>query len=209
MKKQQQSRIKVGIIGEHPNNDALALLYLLRSVASEQVEFVVMQKNNRGSQLDSMKFFRTLRAEFNAENPQHIIIVRDLDGLLSETIKVAQLDKWFEKANKEIQRCGIFYLAIYEMEALILSDVENLNQYFNLNLTSIGDPIYIEKPKEVLQKMTEKTQKGKYTENSAPKIFQTLVFKNVYKHHKGERSFQVFADKLADKKLISGFMTTH
>jgi len=93
MRRQKQAKIKVGIIGEHPNNDALALLHLLRLVASEHVEFVVMQKNNRGSQLDSMKFFRTLRAEFKAENPQHIIILRDLDGLLAETGKVVRLDQ--------------------------------------------------------------------------------------------------------------------
>jgi len=203
MRRQKQAKIKVGIIGEHPNNDALALLHLLRLVASEHVEFVVMQKNNRGSQLDSMKFFRTLRAEFKAENPQHIIILRDLDGLLAETGKVVRLDQWFEKANKEIQNCGIFYLAIYEMEALILSDIDNFNQYFNLKTKPIGDPLFIEKPKEFLQKLTEKTKKGKYSENDAPKIFQSLSFFNIYKYHKGKRSFQCFADDLEIKGLIS------
>ena len=200
--KQQVRNIRVGIVGEHPNNDALALSHLLKSVAHENVDFIVLQKNNRGSHLDSMKFFRTLRAEFRSENPHFIILVRDLDGLTSSLDKITERDSWFVKANKEINNCDIFFLVIYEMEALILADIDNFNKYYKLKVKPIGNPTSLEKPKEYLQKLTEKTQKGKYEENDAPKIIQSLNFKTIYSTHNGERSFQHFADELIKKNLI-------
>jgi hypothetical protein len=51
--------------------------------------------------------------------------------------------------------------------------------------------------------LTEKTKRGKYTESDAPSIFKELVFKSVYKNHKGERSFQTFADELKEKQIIT------
>jgi hypothetical protein len=41
--KHPPKKIKIGIVGEHPNNDALALSNLLRTVALEGVQFAVMQ----------------------------------------------------------------------------------------------------------------------------------------------------------------------
>jgi Domain of unknown function (DUF4276) len=200
--KHPPKKIKIGIVGEDPNNDALALSHLLRTVVLEGVQFAVMQKNIRGSQLDSVKFLKTLKAEFKAEQPKHIIFVRDLDALLSDSSQVSTRDAWFARANEQVQNCGIFFLAIYEMEALILADIDNLNKYYRLKIKDINHPMAIEKPKEVLQKLTENTQKGRYRENDAPKIFQALAFETVYKHHKGTRSFQYFADELSQKHLI-------
>ena len=62
--------------------------------------------------------------------------------------------------------------------------------------------VMFDEEKRGCKKLTEKTQKGKYTENEAPKIFQTLDFKTVYNNHKGERSFQAFANELIEKKLL-------
>lgn len=195
-----KNRIKVGIVGENIKNDSEALQTLLKSVAAEDVEFTVYPKRFDGGQLDGDKFFRTLEAE--SLFLDWIILVRDLDGLISDTKKLEIKDLWFNKANKRANNKGIFFLAIYEMEALILSDIQKLNEYYDLKLKPVGDPMNKKDPKEYLMKETAKTQKGKYEPKHAPKIFQILDFKTIYKNHKGERSFQAFADELKNKKLV-------
>lgn len=193
-------KIKVGIVGEHPKNDSESLKILLSNVVEKNVQLSVYPKKFSGGQLDGDKFFRTLETE--AAFLDWVILVRDLDGLASDISKVQEKEKWFEKANKISKRKGIFFLAIYEMEALILSDIDSFNNYFGLNVKAIGNPLFKEKPKEYLEQLTEKTQKGKYDENHASKIFKDLNIKNIYENHKGERSFHSFANELKEKNLI-------
>lgn len=193
-------KIKVAIIGEHPDNDALALSYLLEKVAKNDVEFYFPLSKYRGSDLDSKSFRNDLRAEFRAEMPEHIILVRDLDGFLSDEGKLHLRDEWFRKANLEIQEKGIFFLAIYEMESLILADIQGFNKYYKLKEKPVSNPMM--KKKEDVKKLTDKTQKGKYEEKHASNIFQTLDFQAVYDNHKGERSFQAFAKELVEKQIL-------
>jgi hypothetical protein len=202
MKKLNQQKIKIGIVGEHPDNDALALSYLLKNVAQADVEFIILLKNYRGSNLDSKSFVQDLKADFRRKEPQFIILLRDLDALLSDHEQLAKRDAWVKKANNAIDQKGIPFIVIYEMEALILSDIDTFNDYYKLQRKSVGDPKMMEDPKGKLKNWTEKTQKGKYTESDAVKIFPLLNFRTVYDNHKGKRSFQTFADELVNKKLI-------
>jgi hypothetical protein len=202
MKKNTKSnKIKVGIVGEHPQNDAEALQLLLNSVAKTNVELSVKMDKFRGGQLDGEKFFRSLAAE--AQFLDWIILVRDLDGLLSESKKLSVKDLWFQKANKCADKKGIFFLVIYEMEALILADIDAFNDYYDLKTNPIGDSKSKTESKEILKKLTAKTKKGKYQEEHALDIFKNLKFQTVYKNHKGERSFQSFADELKEKQIIA------
>jgi hypothetical protein len=190
----------VGIVGEHPQNDAQALQILLNSVAETNVEFSIRMDKFRGGQLDGDKFFRSLAVE--ADSLDWIILVRDLDGLLSESKKLNIKDLWFQKANKSAAKKGIFFLVIYEMEALILADINAFNAYYDLKANPVNEPKLKTEPKEILGKLTAKIQKGKYKEEHALDIFKNLNFKTVYKNHKGDRSFQTFADELKDKNII-------
>lgn len=200
-KSTKSNKIKVGIVGEHPQNDAEALQILLNSVAGTNVEFSVKMDKFRGGQLDGDKFFRSLAVE--AEYLDWMIFVRDLDGLLSESKKLIIKDLWFQKVNKNVDKKGIFFLVIYEMEALILADINGFNDYYDLKTQPVGDTKSKIEPKEILKKLTVKTQKGEYQEKHALDIFKKLTFQTVYKNHKGERSFQTFADELKNKKIIA------
>ncbi len=83
------------------------------------------------------------------------------------------------------------------MSLLSYTDITNqLSPFIKINFN------LPENPKELLEKLTFKTQKGKYDENDAVKIFQILDFNTIYKTHKGEYSFQSFADELKAKSLI-------
>ena len=196
----QLTKTKIAIISEHPDNDGLALSYLLKNVAKSDVEFYFPLDKYRGSDLDSKSFRNDLRAEFRAETPKYIILVRDLDGFPSDENKLTQRDEWFRKANLEIQDKGIFFLAIYEMESLILADIPNFNKYYKLKEKPVGNPMM--KKKEDVKELTRHTQKGKYEEKNAVDIFKTLNFNTIYDNHKGERSFQAFADELVAKNIL-------
>jgi hypothetical protein len=200
----RSSKIKIGVLGEHPSNDSEALCHLLRPLATENVQFVVILKKLRGSQFDNEQtFLKALKSEFLGEDFHHIILIRDLDGLLSEKPKIKMRDTWFNNANKFIENKGIFFLAIAEMEALILADIETFNKMYGLSIKPIGNPMMVSEPKEDLQRFSDKSKRGKYAENNAPDIFKTLNFRTIYKNHKGERSFQTFADELKDKRIIN------
>jgi len=202
--KRLKDKIKIGIVGENPDNDAKPLAILLKKAAQENVIFTTLLKNLKGSHLDNEgKFHRMLHEELANEKPQHIILMRDLDGLPDETEKIKQKEDWFQKANQAINGCGIFFLAIYELEALLLSDLPNLNLYYKMAVKDSRNPLFIEKPKEKLQGYTAKTQKGKYGENDASGIAEQLDFHTIYKNHKGERSFQSFVDQLIELRLVS------
>jgi hypothetical protein len=200
--KQKIVKIKIGIVGEHPENDAFAMSLLLKPVLTEGVFFSILQRNKRGSSLDSQRYAYELAAEFENEEVQHLIVIRDLDGFISQTDLVKKKEEWFDKINSKVNGKGIFFLAIYEMEALILADIESLNKYYKLKEKPLGNPMSKTNAKEFLQQLTAKTQKGKYSESDSPKIFENLIFANVYKNHKGDRSFQTFANNLFDKEII-------
>jgi Domain of unknown function (DUF4276) len=194
-------KIKVGIVGEHPQNDSEALRLFLTPLANEGVQFKIVLKNFEGSHLDGDKFVRALVTE--SRDLDYIILVRDLDGLLSEIEKIKKRNAWFNAANNRIFNKGIFFLAIYEMEALILSDVTVLNKIYGLTMKPVGNPMMIADSKGHLKRVTDKSKKGKYDVNHALDIFKSLNFKTVYDTHKGERSFQSFADELKDKNIIN------
>ena len=190
-------------MGEHPSNDSESLCHLLRPLACDNVQFKVILTKLRGSQLDNERMFlNSLESEFLSENLNYVILIRDLDGILSEKEKVILRDKWFNRANKTIENKGIFFLAIAEMEALILADIDKVNELYKLKLKHINNPMTEKDPKKKLMQLTDKTKRGKYTKSDAPSIFKELDFQTVYKNHKGDRSFQAFADELKDKNII-------
>jgi hypothetical protein len=207
----KQQKIKIGIMGEHPQNDSDALRHLLEQRRCDDIQFKIILKNLNGSDFDdeqnggaSKKFLKLLKMEFDKENLAKAILVRDADEVISDSIlqKKHKRDKWFKQANQTIDEKGILFLAVYEMEALILADIDTFNDMYNLAAKAIGNPMKIEDPKAVLKKLSAKAKRGVYKEQDAPEIFKRLNFKTVYKKHQGERSFQSFADELKMQKII-------
>ena len=194
------SKIKVCIIGENRDNDAKPLQILLKNIVRPEIELSLYPKNFEGGQLEGAKFFRLLSVE--ADSFDYIIVMRDLDALITETDKIRERTEWFEKVNKQTDKKGIFFLVIYELEALILSDIAAVNSYFGLKLKALKNPLYQERPKEKLERDTLKSRKGKYRESDAPKLFEIINWQVVYQNHQGKYSFQQFINELAQKKLI-------
>jgi hypothetical protein len=87
---------------------------------------------------------------------------------------------WFEKLNNEFGN-GIFLLNIYELEALMLADIQTFNLHYKSKINFNGNPMMQEKPKEFLMAKTEYCQK-KYVVSHAPNVFEKLDFETVYKN---------------------------
>ena len=196
--KNKQKRLKIAILGEHPDNDAEAFRTLLEKRPYPNAQFDIPIRNLRGGQLDvPAAVIRQIKNVKREKSIDKFIIVRDLDGILSERDKVKNRDEWFQKVNKGIDESGIFYLAIAETEALLLSDIETINKKYGTKLPQHANPISIPDPKKELKTKTEKS-KSPYEPKHCGDIMKEIDFQKVLKNHKGERSFQAFISDLDD-----------
>lgn len=120
-------KIKIGIIGEDPN-DTISVKNIL-SKKYENINFIPLLKNITGGQLDSLnKVNRMLEIEYKTEKCKYLIVVRDLDAFENDIDKLKTKNDWF---NKIIIENKLFLLCIYEIEALILADIETFNKIYN------------------------------------------------------------------------------
>jgi len=115
------------------------------------------------------------------EHFNQIIYIRDLDGFSSESEKRRRLDNWFAALNKEFGENGIFLLNIWELEALILSDIETFNQLYKISHKFSKDPTMQDKPKEELKRLTKRGPK-KFHEAHCPEVFKHLNIDTVEKN---------------------------
>ncbi len=198
---------KVGIIGEHPQNDAEAMIALLERYKQDNVCFELIDvKNFRGSAMLNHTFAGVLASQIYGEDFDHLIVLCDLDFKKDkhkrENDKIKDRDKWFIKVNKAINGIGVFFLIIYELEALMLCDLDTLCQFFQREFAFDGKPIEEKDPKGILQSATQKTNVKKYEERDAKAIFKKLNFEKIYQNHQGKRSFQTFANELKAHEII-------
>jgi hypothetical protein len=179
--------------------------------AKESIEFKVILKNLYGSDFDdeqnggaAKKFLRLLKKEVELEELAYVIFLRDADEKVNEDILnfLHKKDAWFEQANEDIEQKGIFFLIIAELEALMISDIENVNKFFKTQIAYSKNPLHEDKPKEFLKQKTEKAKRGRYEEKDATMLLKSLDFYKIYQQHQGKRSFQTFADELKKANII-------
>ena len=194
--KNKQKRLKIAILGEHPDNDSEAFRTLLEKRPYPSTQFDIPIRNLRGGQLDvPAAVIRQIKNVKREKSIDKFIIVRDLDGILSESDKVKSRDDWFQKLNQGIDGNGIFYLAIAETEALLLSDIETINKKYGTKLSQHANPIKIADPKKELKTKIEKS-KSPYEPKHCGDIMKEINFQKVLNNHKGYRSFRAFISDL-------------
>jgi hypothetical protein len=184
-------KIKIAILGEHPRNDADAFTILLKKKYDEKISFKTILKNLSGDMLENQTMlFGSLEIELLDESYDYILCIRDLDALQSNTDAITKRASWFSNLNDKIDNKGIFFLAIYEMEALILADIETFNRFYNVTYVLDKEPIEYERPKEFLK------EQSKYKQSHCSKIFEVADFEKIYQNHVGKYSFQEFINRL-------------
>jgi hypothetical protein len=187
--------IKVGLVGEDPN-DTLSIKNLLEKRYKRKVQFKSFTRTGTGYGLDSDKTKKNIPVEFEEKKCDFVIFIRDLDAFESQKSKVQKRINWFNELNVLVKNKGILLLNIWELEALILSDIEAFNKFFRINYKFNSDPMAQKEPKEILKKITSKSNK-QFKESHCPELFKKL---NIDKVEANCRCFKDFIQAF-DKKL--------
>ena len=116
--------------------------------------------------------------------------MRDLDN----EAKRIKRNQWFDTIQKGTSANNIFYLAVMELEALILADIDTFNKIYGIKGQYTKNSKFETDPKQVLKDKTAQA-KRKYHPNDALEIFSKLNFDIVRKKHNGDDSFQAFIEK--------------
>lgn len=162
--------MRIGLVGEAPN-DTQSIKYLLEKKYSSEFEFFFMLERMNGSKLDAQKTKRFLRIEYERNNPDIVVFTRDLDSVLPNKKMLAERKLYFSESNSVVDKKGVYLLHIYEIEALILSDIAVFNRIYNCHLSSVAEPMSIEEPKEYLRE-----RERNYNESHNPDIFKNIRF---------------------------------
>ena len=191
----------IGLVGESPH-DTRAIRNLLRQrypstrFRIEELISNVDAEQLRGSLLDEPKgkFRHILRKEYEFRKPTCSIFIRDLDALKTDRKALGDKRKLFTKFKSIVDKKAIFLLNIYEIEALILSDIEAYNLYMKTEVPPVSNPMLQVKPKEYLQ------DHSKYIEARSPKILERLRIDTVISNCQYFSQFIKDLDKKLDSK---------
>jgi len=165
---------RIGLIGEDPN-DTLSIRNLLWQKYPGVFQFKQLIRNKKGSQLNNTRTEVALKIEFEDYKPDHVIFIRDADALPTEKEKIDKIIAWFEKLNKTVKQKGILLINIYELEALILADIESFNRLYATSIQYSKNCMHQKEPKEFLMQKTAKNRKV-YSESDCPNIFEHLKY---------------------------------
>ncbi len=163
--------MKIGLIGEAPNDTQSIKNLLEKKYSSEKYIFVFMLNNINGDKLGWQKVKGLLRKEYQSQKPDFLIFIRDLDSILPNKIKRKEKKEYFTEFNSVVNKKGIFLLHIYEIEALILTDVALFNKEYGADLQEFEYVMKVSEPKEYLKKASKK-----YNESHNPEIFKLIDF---------------------------------
>lgn len=182
--------IRIGIIGENYQNDACAFKAFLTPQYKGKVEFIPLGKTLNGKIFASKKIIETIPPLVRDKDLDAVLLMCDLDN---ESKKVER-NQWFSTIQKNVNFKTIFFLAVMELEALILADLDTFNNIYGIKGQYTKNPKFESDAKQVLKDRTAKA-KRKYDENHATEIFTKLRFDIVRKNHSGNDSFQAFIER--------------
>ncbi|WP_286860221.1 MULTISPECIES: hypothetical protein [Sphingobacterium] len=133
----------------------------------------------KGSQLESAKFFKQVGLETEGGKFDLLICIRDLDAFKSESKKVDERRRWYQKIQQSANSCeATLLLNIWELEAMLFADLDLFNKMYGTNLSYTKDPSNIKEPKDKLKSETRKA-KRKYVESDSRELFGELNFNKV------------------------------
>jgi neutral trehalase len=165
---------RIGIISENYQNDTCAFKAFLTPQYEGKIEFVPLYKG-QDSAPPINKVIRTMPGDISKYKLDAVLCMRDLDKEAERVIK----NQWYKSIQKGIAIKSIFFLAVMELEALILSDIEKFNDFYGIKGNYDKDPKLEEKPKEHLKARTEKPKAKKQKSNTIKTIVSTFLHNSV------------------------------
>ena len=127
----------------------------------------------KGYHLDNKKNCNNIVISLKKDLYDLVIYIRDLDSHEGDSIAKKNKIDWFNDLSNRSKLPSIFLLNIYELEALMLSDINNFNNIFNSKINFTGDPSMKKDPKEFLIEKTKKCKRT-YKESDTEEIFKKL-----------------------------------
>lgn len=176
---------KIGLIGEDPSDTAAIRNLLLKKY---DYDFIPLLKNQTGDNLETAKTKRMLSVELERRKLDLLIFIRDLDALESDEVQISKRYDWFNRFKSYFNGPSVFLLNIYELEALILSDIASFNNAYKTAINFRGNPMMQKEPKEFLISRTDKLRR-KYRESDAPELFRQLDIDIILKKCRYFREF--------------------
>ncbi|MEQ9300346.1 MAG: DUF4276 family protein [Cyclobacteriaceae bacterium] len=170
--------MKIGLVGEHPNDSDCIENLLSRYYDHEYFKLI---RQVTGSQLDeknNTKLKRQIRLEYEWEKPTVVIFIRDLDATRQSSDyqqKRNFRNQYFADFRSVVDGKALFLLHIYELEALLLADLDTVNDQLGTQITIDVAPEEVVEPKEWLEEATEK----KYNSSKNPRLFKELDLKRL------------------------------
>lgn len=169
--------IRVGIVGEDKqDHDYTAIKALLEKQYGGLIQCIQLGRRIEGDQLAARneKAIKVLGTEFEAERPDIVVYSRDLDALPTDAAKKKKRQQEFDHFNaKAFSRCGLLLLHIFELEALIMADIEAFNKRYNVKYRPAqADAMRIENPKGKLKAATN----HRYHESHAAPILKAADY---------------------------------
>ncbi len=163
----------VGLVGEYPTDTGAVGNLLSKEYPGTYKSFL---RGIHGSQLDARAaggLKRILRREFEVEKPDLVLFVRDLDAVKGMPEYAANMKfrkSNFSAFNRIVDKRGLLLLNIYELEALILADLEVFRAMYEVKVEITDRPQDIPDPKGLLQHAA----KGRYNQSHNAEIFKQL-----------------------------------
>lgn len=188
--------MKIGLVGEAPTDTRAVHNLLKKKYNTEDFSFFSLLKRINGCQLENQKTKRLLRLEYEKTNPDIIIFIRDLDAIQSDRQQILKRKLYFRDFNSVVDRKGCFLLHIFEIEAMILADIDAFNKKYSTNIIVDFDVMDKEDPKGFLLKNCKS-----YTVCSNDEIFDLLDFETLKENCLYFARFIKDFDKLLEKKI--------
>lgn len=178
---------RIGLAGENPNDGDAIKNLLVRCGFGHT--YKIIGKNIRGDQLDTPKFRRILNVELSFHKLDAIILIRDLDSIKNDKIKINSRLSWAGNLATSFKPIRSFFLLnIAMLESLILADIDCFNKIYKSNIAYKGDPEMERNPKAKLIEGTSKLKK-KYSVNDVSVIFSKLDIEKLKLKNKSFRNF--------------------
>lgn len=168
--------MRIGLIGEAPHDTESVKYLLLKRYPS--IEFVPLISDIRGADLESQKVKHILAKQFQSENLDYTIFVRDLDSHENDRAKILERKNYVNEFKGSVKHKCILFLNIYMIEALILADIETFNTMYRCEITLDRPVSQYDKPKDTLKQLT----KNRYKEGHNSKIIKELDINKVIKN---------------------------
>jgi hypothetical protein len=170
---------RIGLIGESPN-DTNSFINLFSRQYPGLCEYFPLLKNYRGGNLDNVKLsspvVAQLKTDYRFMQPDFVILIRDADALESDHVKMNdRLTKLYALGNAVTQN-ATYLFCIWEMETLLLADMDTVNAKFKTFLTypyqanDPVDPMLKADPKQFL------IDNCGYNTSDCSELFKTIDF---------------------------------